>query len=135
MDEALRQLVRQRAADRCEYCRLPAEYTDAPFQVDHVIAEKHHGPTVEENLAWSCFYCNSFKGPNIAGRDERTEAIVRLFHPRSDVWTEHFQWAGPVLTALTDVGRATIDVLRINDPDALEFRRLLLELKGDANDD
>ena len=135
MDEALRQLVRQRAADRCEYCQLPAEYTDAPFQVDHVIAEKHHGPTVEENLAWSCFYCNSFKGPNISGRDERTGAIVRLFHPRSDVWTEHFQWAGPVLIALTDVGRATIDVLRINDPDALEFRRLLLELKGDANDD
>ena len=135
MDEALRQLVRQRAADRCEYCRLPAEYTDAPFQVDHVIAEKHHGPTVEENLAWSCFYCNSFKGPNIAGRDEQTGAIMRLFHPRSDVWSEHFQWAGPVLIALTDVGRATIDVLRINDPDALEFRRLLLELKGDANDD
>ena len=58
---------------RCEYCQLPAEYTDAPFQVDHVIAEKHHGPTVEENLAWSCFYCNSFKGPNISGRDERTD--------------------------------------------------------------
>ena len=56
MDEALRQLVRQRAADRCEYCHLPAEYTDAPFQVDHIIAEKHHGPTIEENLAWSCFW-------------------------------------------------------------------------------
>ncbi len=47
MDEALRDFVRQRAANRCEYCGLPAEYTEAPFQLDHIIAEKHHGPTVE----------------------------------------------------------------------------------------
>lgn len=25
-----------------------------PFQVDHIIAEKHHGPTAEGNLALSC---------------------------------------------------------------------------------
>jgi hypothetical protein len=25
-----------------------------PFQIDHIIAEKHHGPTVAENLALSC---------------------------------------------------------------------------------
>ena len=128
MDEALRQLVRQRAANRCEYCGLPAEYTDAPFQSDHIIAEKHHGLTVAGNLAWSCFYCNSFKGPNIAGRDETTGVIVRLFHPRNDVWSEHFEWVGPRLIGLTEIGRVTIDVLRINDPDAIEFRRLLLEL-------
>lgn len=129
MDEALRQLVRQRAGNRCEYCGLPAEYTAAPFQLDHTIAEKHHGPTVDANLAWSCFYCNSFKGPNIAGPDESTGAIVRLFHPRNDVWSEHFAWLGPQLIGLTDVGRVTIDVLRINDSDAIEFRRLLLELE------
>lgn len=129
MGDALRDLVRQRAANRCEYCGLPAEYTDAPFQLDHIIAEKHHGPTVEGNLAWSCFYCNSFKGPNIAGRDETTGATVRLFHPREDIWSEHFGWVGPKLIGLTDIGRVTIDVLCINDPDAIEFRRLLLELE------
>ena len=129
MGDALRQLVRKRAASQCEYCGLPEKYTDAPFQVDHIIAEKHHGPTVEENLAWSCFYCNSFKGPNIAGRDEVTGAIVRLFHPRQDVWSEHFEWDGPKLIGLTDVGRVTIDVLCINDFDAIEFRRMLLEFE------
>lgn len=88
---------------------------------------------MDENLAWSCFYCNSFKGPNIAGRDEMTGAIVRLFHPRSDIWSDNFQWLGPTLLGLTEVGRVTIDVLRINDPDALEFRRLLLELEGELH--
>jgi hypothetical protein len=106
----------------------PAGFTDAPFQVDHIIAEKHHGPTTAENLAWSCFYCNSFKGPNIAGWSEEEQAVVRLFHPRRDEWYEHFVWDGPHLQGLTSIGRVTIDVLCINDPEAVEFRRLLLEL-------
>ncbi len=54
---------------------------------------------------------------------------MRLFHPREDDWTEHFEWVGPMLIGQTDVGRVTVDVLRINDPDAIEFRRLLLELE------
>jgi hypothetical protein len=128
MDETLRQLVRDRAGNRCEYCGLPAEFTDAPFQVDHIIAEKHHGSTNADNLSWSCLYCNSFKGPNIAGWSEEEQAVVRLFHPRRDEWYEHFIWDGPRLLGLTSIGRVTIDVLRINDPEAVEFRRLLLEL-------
>lgn len=128
MDETLRQLVRDRAGNRCEYCGLPADFTDAPFQVDHIIAEKHHGPTNAANLSWSCLYCNSFKGPNIAGWSEEEQAVVRLFHPRQDEWYEHFAWDGPRLLGLTSVGRVTIDVLNINEPEAVEFRRLLLEL-------
>jgi hypothetical protein len=40
MDEALRQLVWDRAADTCEYCRLPQRFDILPFQIDHVIAIK-----------------------------------------------------------------------------------------------
>lgn len=39
MDRALRELVWRRAEDRCEYCRMPQEYDDAPFEIDHIIAE------------------------------------------------------------------------------------------------
>lgn len=52
-----------------------------PFHVDHVIAEKHRGETVLENLAWACFSCNMHKGPNIAGIDPVTGETVRLFRP------------------------------------------------------
>jgi len=127
MDEALRQLVQQRARGRCEYCRFPDEHAFYPFQVDHVIAEKHRGPTVEGNLAWSCYYCNTFKGPNIAGWIAEKEETVRLYHPRRDVWPDHFEWNGPLLVGKTDIGRVTVDVLRINHPDAVAVRRLLLE--------
>lgn len=54
MNEALKRLVWERAAETCAYCRLPQWLDVLPFQIDHVIAEQHHGPTVAENLALSC---------------------------------------------------------------------------------
>jgi hypothetical protein len=128
MDEPLRRFVRDRALGRCEYCGSPEQYFLAPFQVDHIIAEKHHGPTQDDNLAWSCYACNRYKGPNIAGWSSEKQAIVRLFHPRQDSWHDHFRWDGARLIGITEVGKATIDVLRINDPAALAFRSLLLQL-------
>lgn len=81
MNEALRQLVRDRAGNRCEYCQLPQEFDVMPFQVDHIIAEQHHGPTVAENLAWSCLNDNLRKGPNIAGLGPRDEGVDAPFPP------------------------------------------------------
>jgi len=130
MDESLRQLVRGRARGVCEYCRFPEEFSFNPFQIDHIIAEKHEGPTVEWNLAWSCFYCNTYKGPNISGWDTEQDAIVRLFHPRKDSWADHFQWEGPILLGKTQVGVATVKVLRINHVDAISVRRALHTWRG-----
>jgi len=65
------------------------------------------------------------KGPNIAGLDPLTGALTRLFHPRSDVWAEHFVWEGAFLRGTTGVGRTTIAVLNINDPDSVAVRRAL----------
>jgi hypothetical protein len=40
---ALRQLVRERAAERCEYCLIPESVSFAVHEIDHIIAEKHGG--------------------------------------------------------------------------------------------
>ena len=128
MDQSLRHLVRERALRRCEYCRLPEQYDLLPFQVDHVIAEKHRGPTHESNLALTCYNCNGHKGSNIAGRDPEGEALTALFHPRQDEWREHFEWRGAELHGRTPIGRTTIDVLNINDRDRVELRKMLIAL-------
>jgi len=129
MKTSLVELVWDRAARRCEYCMFPVAHAWLPFQIDHVIAEKHGGATVAENLALSCYYCNSFKGPNIAGIDPQgvSDVAVQLFHPRKDRWADHFEWNGEWLYGTSATGRATIVVLRINDPEAVEFRQLLIE--------
>ncbi len=126
-EKAPRGAVAQRAGFRCEYCRLPERWTSLPFQLDHVIAEKHAGETSLDNLAYACLHCNSFKGPNLAGRDTETEEIVRLFDPRRDHWHDHFHWDGAVLCALTAIGRVTIAVLRINLPYRVAVRCSLME--------
>ena len=125
MDAVLRQLVWQRAAQRCEYCQVPADVALLPFQIDHVIAEKHGGLTVADNLALSCERCNSHKGPNIAGYFEGH--LVPLFNPRQNRWVDHFAWDGPVLVGKTPVGKVTIDVLAINLPYRIVLRAALIE--------
>jgi hypothetical protein len=128
MDSHLRELVRQRANHCCEYCRMPQEYDVLPFQIDHIISLKHRGPSDAANLALSCYNCNAYKGPNIAGIDPDTEELTRLFHPRQDSWHEHFLWDGPNLTSCTAIGRTTIDVLSINLPERVELRRTLISI-------
>jgi len=113
------------AQDRCEYCHFPADLAELSFELDHIIARKHGGPTEPDNLALACFYCNSYKGPNIAGIDPESGDLVRLFHPRRDDWADHFQWEGATLAGRTPIGRATIQVLCINHPDAVSVRESL----------
>ncbi len=122
MNEALAGIVWQRARDRCEYCLLPCALSLMPFEIDHVIPRKHGGLTVEGNLALACFYCNRYKGTNIAGFDPQTHAMTRLFDPRKDIWTQHFGWLSTRLEGTTPIGRTTIDVLRINHPEMLVIR-------------
>jgi hypothetical protein len=119
--------VASRAAHCCEYCRLPERLTTLPFQIDHVIAEKHGGETSLENLAYACLHCNRFKGPNIAGRDRETNETVHLFDPREHTWSDHFEWEGAVLKGRTAIGRVTVAVLRINLPYRIAVRRSLIE--------
>lgn len=126
MNPRLRSLIRQRAGFRCEYCHLPEAVSELRFQVDHVVAEKHGGETSPENLGWACFRCNSHKGPNLSGLDEKTGRVVRLFNPRSDIWKEHFRWSGPQLTGTSPKGRTTVNVLCINRLDTVLLRRSLM---------
>lgn len=72
----MRQQVRRRAGNRCEYC-FPSE-EDAFFahEVDHVIAEKHGGVTTPDNWALACFDCNRFKGSDIASLDPGSGSLV-----------------------------------------------------------
>jgi hypothetical protein len=127
VNQLLVQQIWQRAGHRCEYCRIPHPHYRLPFQVDHIIARQHGGETILANLAMACFHCNRFKGPNIAGLDPASRELIRLFHPRTDLWTDHFQFDGAWLLGLTPVGRVTIHVLAMNADDLLLFRAEILK--------
>lgn len=123
MDEATKARVRLRAEYRCEYCGT--RQVDEPFfayQIEHVIAKQHGGLNEESNLALACSHCNLHKGPNLAGIDPITGQLTPLFHPRRQIWDEHFANRGPLLMGRTAVGRATVQVLNMNDRIRVVFR-------------
>jgi HNH endonuclease len=126
MGASLTQHVRERAAGRCEYCRLPQAGSNIPFEIDHIIARKHGGRTLTSNLALTCWYCNSFKGSDLTGIDPVTRKLTRLFHPRRHKWDWHFRYDGPILIGRTAIGRTTIRVLQINCEEAVALRESLI---------
>ena len=81
---ALRRLLLQRANGVCEYCLMREVDSALAFQVEHIVSEKHGGPTASENLACSCVFCNRFKGSDVAAISPTTGRAVRLYDPRND---------------------------------------------------
>jgi hypothetical protein len=114
--------VRQRAVNRCEYCRLPQAAFRRGFHTEHIVARQHGGSANLDNLAFVCWNCNLKKGPNLSGIDPETGEITALFHQRKDEWPDHFAALvgalvplGIEIRGLTPVGRATVRVLGLNE--------------------
>jgi hypothetical protein len=127
MDQRLRELVRQRSGDRCEYCRLPQGVAPViRFHVEHVVARVHGGSDDPANLALACPRCNCYKGTNLSAPDPQTTSVTMLFHPRQHSWDEHFRFDQGVIVGLTATGRATVHLLRMNDQQRLRLRTELL---------
>lgn len=125
MNATLSREVWQRARNRCEYCHLPAAFYPLPFHIDHIIPRQHGGPTELDNLALACLHCNRHKGPNLAGLDPLDGGVAQIFHPRRDLWSDHFEWKGTQLMGTTPIGRCTIRVLAINAADFRAVREWL----------
>jgi hypothetical protein len=122
--------VSARARHACEYCHAPEAVFNLPFEVEHITPLSHGGETVEGNLALSCRSCNLYKSDHILAADELTQQEVTLFHPRLDIWQEHFSVSEVTgeIEGLTASGRATIRLLRINSTAQIEARKQWLRL-------
>ena len=127
-----RQEIVDRAGSCCEYCRIPQDYGTQSFSVEHILPEAQGGSSDEDNLALSCQGCNAHKYTFTVGYDPVTKENVSLFHPRQEVWADHFAWSEDYLEILgmTATGRATVEKLQLNRANVQRLRRLLL-LAGD----
>jgi 5-methylcytosine-specific restriction endonuclease McrA len=110
----LKREVFQRAGGRCEYCGLSQAGQEAQFHVDHIRPLADGGATALENLALACVSCSLRKGARRAASDPVTGRAAPIFHPRSQVWSDHFQWKGCRVVGRTPTGRATVDGLKMN---------------------
>ena len=124
----LRRLVESRANGLCEYCLIHESDTFLGCQVDHVIAEKHRGSTIADNLCYACTFCNRAKGTDIGSIAPSTREFTRFFNPRTDHWAEHFALTGVTIEPRTSIGEATAVILGLNQPERLVERRALQSL-------
>lgn len=81
-----------------------------------------------DNLALSCGGCNNHKYTKVEAVDPLSSEKVSLFHPRRNVWSEHFGWTEDGLrrVGLTAVGRATMEGLNVNREGVVNIRRFLM---------
>jgi hypothetical protein len=125
----LRRFVVERANNQCEYCLISQDLVASSHQIDHVIAEKHGGPTEAENLALSCAICNLRKGSDISSIEPETGLIVPLFNPRQQSWTDHFVFDDAIVVGLTATGRTTVAFLRLNSSERIAERAAFIEAR------
>jgi hypothetical protein len=128
--QADRELVAERAGERCEYCRAPQVITATTYHVEHIVPSSRGGADSRANYAYSCITCNGHKSAHITGIDPETGIQHSLFHPRRDRWGRHFRFepASLEIRGTTAKGRATVSRLQMNEPKQIEARELWVEL-------
>ena len=90
------------------------------------MAEKDGGITEEQNLALACSLCNRYKGTNPGSLDPVNGRLVPFFYPRNDRWSAHFRRVEGMLLPRSPKGRVTTRVLRLNTPERVAERVLLV---------
>jgi len=125
--DSLRQQVITRANRRCEYCLIHRDDSLYVHKVDHIIAEKHRGETISDNLCLACLDCNRHKGSDFASFDPETEEVALLFNHRQQRWNDHFRLEEARIVPLSPEGRVTVFVLKLNDGLRIRARRALID--------
>ena len=114
-----------RAEGLCEYCLIHESDTHFGCEIDHVISEKHGGPTTADNLAYACLFCNRAKGSDI-GSTAPDGWLVPLFHLRTERWGDHLHLDDSLrIQPCTAVGTVTVKVLGLNADERILERQAL----------
>jgi hypothetical protein len=107
----------EEARYRCGYCQTQELVSGIPLTIEHITPKAKGGNDENENLWLSCRLCNEKKGMLLEVLDPDTGETVPLFNPRTQTWLDHFTWSedGSRILPKTAIGRATVDVLSLND--------------------
>lgn len=118
---------------RCVYCRKSdVDQDPSAFHVEHYRPKKDfpYLETMYSNLFYSCAACNRWKK-----RYWSEEAGKRVLNPCDHVMSHHLKFVSQEVGSHTEQGQLNIDVLRLNNAEALAYRKsqqesLLLLLQG-----
>jgi HNH endonuclease len=134
----LQREIRARFTNCCAYCLTAELLTATTFEFDHILPRSLGGETALGNLCLACPSCNRYKADRqniVVSEDSALEnpvtvRSVPLFHPQLQVWNEHFSWNEDAseIISITDIGRVTINTLKMNRPQLVRVRKLWVKL-------
>lgn len=103
------------------------DHTAQSFACEHVVPVSMGGATELNNLALACGGCNGHKYTKVSAIDPLSQRESPLFHPRQQLWEEHFVWSADALkiVGITPTGRATVSALKLNRAGVINLRKLL----------
>jgi HNH endonuclease len=129
MKESLKVAVRERAKSCCEYCLASLLFSTDFFSIEHILSISKGGLTELFNLAFSCQRCNIHKFTANQAIDPATGLMAALYNPRTDTWSEHFEWYEnyTIIRGISPTGRATEKRLVLNRTGVVNLRGLLVE--------
>lgn len=121
----LRRQLEEADDGQCVYCQTRVDVTGQALTTDHILPTAAGGATSFANLCRACRSCNEAKGEQTDAVDPLTGETVPLYHPRQQLWIDHFAWdqTSTRLLGLTATGRATIVALDMNNAVILFARR------------
>lgn len=127
--KTLRHRIAVQSRYRCGYCLTLEAVSGIPLTIEHLIPKAKGGDDTEDNLWLSCRLCNEAKGILTEALDPKTNTLVALFNPRTQVWTEHFLWSEDQaqIIGITAAGRATVKALSLNSELRVRARLLWVE--------
>lgn len=126
--QSYRPYIEREFSNLCVYCRKPATITPGTtFGIDHYRPVKHF-PLLEKeyiNLYYCCGACNSRKG---SYWPVTPDAIRDNFvpNPCDHIMWNHLRFTAETVTARTKPGLFALELLDLNDPETLGFRRFVL---------
>ena len=117
--KSVREQVRQRANFACEYCQISETDAGGLLTIDHFRPISKGGNDHLNNLIYCCHRCNSYKYNYFPSNEGEKE----IWNPRKESREAHFfLLEDGSLQAISPVGKATIQLLRLNRPPLISFR-------------
>lgn len=129
MKESLKIAVQERAKFCCEYCWASLLFSTDFFSIEHILPTSKGGLTELSNLALSRQHCNIHKFTATHAIDPATGLTAALYNPRTDTWSEHFEWYEnyTIIRGISPIGRATEKRLVLNRIGVVNLRSLLVD--------
>jgi HNH endonuclease len=130
MKSSLKNFIKERAKNCCEYCFAQERFSADMFSGEHIVPVSKGGTDDDLNLALACQRCNNLKYVSTHALDPATGGIVLLYNPRLDDWYSHFRWneTSTLILGLSPTGRATIKRLQLNRDGLVNLRQILTPL-------